>query len=114
MLREKRFSIHILAIRENANKQMARDEFAGISVDDVDGLICPVDFGLFARFAVDAHRRTRFLREYLVMKTELRVLQRNFVSCSAMVAVLLPKQTQCDSVFRHFAMNVLLIRVLAR
>lgn len=58
---QKGFYIRILAVCHYTDKYVCLDDLAGIGIDDHGRISCPVNFDLFAGFAVDMHCCTMFL-----------------------------------------------------
>lgn len=106
------FRICIAAVRQHGNKQIHRDNFTGIRVDDTAGLPGSVYLHSVAGFVIHMHSGLGFVDIVGIMLVELGGLIRQFTADTALRKVLLPQQIQCNTAFLHLLVDVLVVRHL--
>ena len=85
------FNKCVLAVCKNSNKQPAVCHFAGIGIDDMCRITCPVDFDLLTGFSGYVHGRTPFLLIFVDVLAELGIHERVFTGKTAFLTVFNPQ-----------------------
>ena len=109
---QKTLGIRITAVRQHSDKQIHRNDLAGIRVDDTAGLPGPVYLHGVARLVIHMHGSLGFVDIVSIMLVELGGLIRQFTTGAALRIVLLPQQAQCNTAFLHLLVDVLVVRHL--
>ena len=106
------FRIYVAAVRQHSDKQIHRNDLAGIRVNDTAGLPCPVYLHGVAGFVIHMHGSLGFMDIVGVVLVELGGLIWQFAAGAALRIVLLPQQAQCNTTFLHLLVDVLIVRHL--
>ena len=94
----KGFHVWILTVGHNTHENLSIQNFAGIWVDDVRRITCPVDLDLFCGPAIDMHGSAALLLILLDVVAELRVHKWFFFGETAFFKILCPKELLIHSV----------------
>lgn len=100
----------ILAVCHNAHKEEGWNDLAGIWIDDLRRIPCPVNFDLFAGLSVDMHGCAALLLILLDVITELGIHERLIAGLAAFLQVLRPEEFLVDTVAVQLLLDVVEIR----
>ena len=104
----------ILAVCHNAHKEEGWNDLAGIWIDDLRRIPCPVNFDLFAGLSVDMHGCAALLLILLDVITELGIHERLIAGLAAFLQVLRPEEFLVDTVAVQLLLDVVEIDVYKR
>ncbi len=105
----KSFYVRILTVGHDTHKNLSVHDFAGIWVDDVRWIACPVDLDLLRRLAVDMHGGAALLLILLDVVAELRVHKWLFFGETAFFKILCPKELLIHSIPKKLFADMLKI-----
>jgi hypothetical protein len=92
VLRKEGFYVSIQAVGKDPHKDVCRDNFSCVPVDNTGGISCPVHLDLLSRSSLDMHGGAPFFRILLIMETEPGIHERQFIALPAILTVLIPEK----------------------
>ena len=104
------FCIGIHTERQHTDEKADRNCFAGISVNDVQLVSCPVYLNSVTRLSGDVHGSAFLLGKLLEVEAELRIHEGLFTQLTALLAVLHPEKLEDDATPGQFFGYLLKVR----
>ena len=110
LLIDESLDIRILTVCHDAHKEEGRNDLAGIRIDDLCRISCPVNFDLFAGLPIDVHGCAAFLLILLDVIAELGIHEWLFAGLAAFLQVLRPEELFVDTVAEQLLPDVVEVR----